>query len=213
MPNPTIQGQAAVVSYLQKLRQETRREPLEVLRYGEPLLSSGALDRGDDEGEHVAFEGSRAVADSLVSQCGLWLSRSQRRRLSAAGSSWQRCAVPELTSVDPVLTALYLQDLAGRLSKRFPDSPRVAVLVGMLLEAKGDPSEAKAYYDAILDKDETDIVSLALRMPSVSPLIPLRRRPPGNGSSRCTSPPRSRPPPRSSAQARARRSLLRFLWT
>jgi predicted Zn-dependent protease len=45
------------------------------------------------------------------------------------------------------------------LLRKFPGSPRVAVLEGMLCEGKGDIKGAKVVYGALLDKDETNVVS------------------------------------------------------
>ena len=45
------------------------------------------------------------------------------------------------------------------LHRRFPNSPRVAILDGLALEAKGEPAEAKRLYQALLEKDETNVVS------------------------------------------------------
>ncbi|KAI5480672.1 tetratricopeptide repeat containing protein [Pseudohyphozyma bogoriensis] len=44
-----------------------------------------------------------------------------------------------------------------RLSERFPNSPRVAVLLGELLEGEGKYDHAKVYYEELLKQDETDV--------------------------------------------------------
>lgn len=46
------------------------------------------------------------------------------------------------------------------LEKRFPNSPRVALLLGMRFEAQGDVEKAKKVYDELLAKDETNVVRL-----------------------------------------------------
>ncbi|UZJ54702.1 hypothetical protein CBS101457_004022 [Exobasidium rhododendri] len=46
----------------------------------------------------------------------------------------------------------------ARLNTRFPDSPRVASLQGMLLESSGELSKALTFYEAILQKDETNLI-------------------------------------------------------
>ncbi|KAL8292808.1 hypothetical protein RQP46_000502 [Phenoliferia psychrophenolica] len=46
---------------------------------------------------------------------------------------------------------------ATRLSSRFPDSPRVAVLLGTILEGKGLVLEAKSFYEATLSLNESDV--------------------------------------------------------
>lgn len=45
----------------------------------------------------------------------------------------------------------------SRLNTRFPESPRVASLQGMLLEAKGESQLALKFYQGILAKDETNL--------------------------------------------------------
>jgi hypothetical protein len=45
-----------------------------------------------------------------------------------------------------------------RLTDRFPDSPRVAILIGTLLEAQSLNKQARLYYEKLLIEDETDIV-------------------------------------------------------
>ena len=45
------------------------------------------------------------------------------------------------------------------LNKRFPKSPRVMVLRGMLLEVKGDIERATQLYGSLIQKDETNVVS------------------------------------------------------
>ncbi|KAM0746325.1 hypothetical protein T439DRAFT_384076 [Meredithblackwellia eburnea MCA 4105] len=63
---------------------------------------------------------------------------------------------------------------AERLSSRFPGSPRVAVLLGMILEGKGLVEDAKLYYEGILLKNETDtpirkrLIALHLSAPTSS---------------------------------------------
>jgi hypothetical protein len=54
----------------------------------------------------------------------------------------------------------------GKLSKRFIDSPRVDVLLGQLMEGRGRYEEAKAFYEGLLQRDETNVV----RFPSPSRL-------------------------------------------
>lgn len=57
-----------LVERLQKMRAETRREPHEVVRYGEVLLKRKTLDSGDDEGEHSGrlCHAEWVVADVVV---------------------------------------------------------------------------------------------------------------------------------------------------
>lgn len=55
------------------------------------------------------------------------------------------------------------QDCILRLSQRFPDSPRIRVLEGMLLEVLGKENEAKAHYEKMLKTDETSIVNWPCR--------------------------------------------------
>ena len=50
---------------------------------------------------------------------------------------------------------------ADRLTKRFPGSPRVAPLPGMLLEAEGRWDVARQYYEKELVLDPTNIVCSA----------------------------------------------------
>ena len=47
----------------------------------------------------------------------------------------------------------------ARLNTRFPDSPRVASLQGMLIESAGELGKALTFYEGILAKDETNLVS------------------------------------------------------
>lgn len=53
------------------------------------------------------------------------------------------------------------QVCAQRLATRFPESPRVALLHGMILEGKGDLVVAQRFYEARLGKDQTDVVSFS----------------------------------------------------
>ncbi|WWC92308.1 uncharacterized protein L201_007262 [Kwoniella dendrophila CBS 6074] len=46
------------------------------------------------------------------------------------------------------------------LHRKFPDSPRVKILDGLLLESKGKVNEAKDVYDNLLKIDETNISAL-----------------------------------------------------
>lgn len=46
----------------------------------------------------------------------------------------------------------------ARLNTRFPDSPRVASLQGMLIESAGELGKALTFYEGILAKDETNLV-------------------------------------------------------
>lgn len=52
-----------------------------------------------------------------------------------------------------------IQICATRLSEQFPDSPRVAVLLGTVLEGRGQVDEAKALYEKRLQINESDLVS------------------------------------------------------
>lgn len=51
MSDPTLLSSAVLVDRLQKIRAETRREPVEVLRCGQVLLDRNTLNSGDDESE------------------------------------------------------------------------------------------------------------------------------------------------------------------
>ena len=50
MSDATLLSSARLVERLQQIRAESRREPGEVLRYGEVLLKRKTLESGDDEG-------------------------------------------------------------------------------------------------------------------------------------------------------------------
>lgn len=58
----------------------------------------------------------------------------------------------------PYETPPSCQLCVSRLHTRFPDSPRVASLQGMLLEARGELGQALSLYDAVLAKDESSLV-------------------------------------------------------
>ncbi|CED84682.1 Uncharacterized conserved protein [Phaffia rhodozyma] len=62
-------------------------------------------------------------------------------------------------------------DCINKLSKKFPNSPRVEVLMGMLLEANGKEDEAKTFYERLLVKDSTNIPVLRrlMSLPSLTP--------------------------------------------
>lgn len=49
---------------------------------------------------------------------------------------------------------------AQRLATRFPGSPRVGILHGMILEGKGDIVGAQRFYEARLEQNGTDVVSM-----------------------------------------------------
>jgi hypothetical protein len=44
------------------------------------------------------------------------------------------------------------------LQKRFPDSPRVQILLGLRFEAEGHLDKARELYDDLLAEDETNVV-------------------------------------------------------
>ncbi|WWD22566.1 hypothetical protein CI109_107059 [Kwoniella shandongensis] len=62
------------------------------------------------------------------------------------------------------------------LHRKFPKSPRVRILDGLLLEGKGDENGAKAIYEDLLEDDETNVSAyqrlIALLLPSPSETIP-----------------------------------------
>lgn len=73
--------------------------------------------------------------------------------------------------VHPQLT-ISNQVCATRLSTRFPDSPRVAVLLGTIMEGKGMLGEAKLFYESILADNESDVVRIRIvtaRSPTADP--------------------------------------------
>lgn len=51
------------------------------------------------------------------------------------------------------------QDQIEALETRFPDSPRVDILLGMKCEAEGDNERAREVYGALLREDGTNVVS------------------------------------------------------
>ncbi|ORY89170.1 hypothetical protein BCR35DRAFT_276278, partial [Leucosporidium creatinivorum] len=95
---------------------------------------------------------------------------------------WASSSTDELwTVLEQVATAavesgqLSLADVcASRLATQFPDSPRVALLQGVILEGKGEVLEAKRWYEQLLDKDEHNtnirkrLITLHLTSPSSS---------------------------------------------
>ncbi len=200
MSDPTLLSSVKLVERLQKLRAETRREPHEVLSYGEVLLSRKSLDSGDDEGElamHTELSQRLKVAERLMfgRQCGQCASRWPSPRSSWARSSSQRYVGPSHISSVFLARAHWLtfvlsrpaQECADLLSKRFPGSQRVAILVGQIMEARGLTDQARQYYEGILREDESDIVSLhcstrltRLAMRLADAPCPLRR-PPASG--------------------------------
>ncbi|WVQ85954.1 hypothetical protein IAT38_008122 [Cryptococcus sp. DSM 104549] len=64
------------------------------------------------------------------------------------------------------------------LHRKFPDSPRVKILDGLLLEAKGENPRAKLLYEALLTEDETNVsahqrlIALSLSTPGSPGTIP-----------------------------------------
>ncbi|KAK8845618.1 hypothetical protein IAR55_006334 [Kwoniella newhampshirensis] len=62
------------------------------------------------------------------------------------------------------------------LHLKFPKSPRVRILDGLLLEAKGDEKGAKVLYERLLEIDETNVSAyqrlITLLLPSPSETIP-----------------------------------------
>lgn len=83
-------------------------------------------------------------------------SRSSPARLALA--SPRSGVLLELTFLSPYHLPR-IQDAIEQLYKRFPGSPRTVVLEGMLLEARGLETEARAHYERMLAVDETSIVS------------------------------------------------------
>lgn len=63
------------------------------------------------------------------------------------------------------------------LEKRFPNSPRVVLLLGLKFEAQGDVDKAKKVYDELLVKDETNVVRIGA---AFIPLQALINASPGN---------------------------------
>lgn len=51
--------------------------------------------------------------------------------------------------------------IIDKLSSKNPDSPRFAVLSGMLLEGKGEDERARVLYQDIIAHEEGDLVSLS----------------------------------------------------
>jgi hypothetical protein len=84
------------------------------------------------------------------------------------------CGKTELADVRPISPPLISrfsadaieQVCATRLSTRFPDSPRVAVILGSMMEGKGMRVEAKVFYEKALESDEGNLVG---------PYIPITR--------------------------------------
>ncbi|KAK1923098.1 hypothetical protein DB88DRAFT_493778 [Papiliotrema laurentii] len=63
------------------------------------------------------------------------------------------------------------------LEKQFSGSPRVALLLGLRAEAKGETDKAKKMYEDLLAKDETNVSAhqrlIALHLPTPTSAIPL----------------------------------------
>ncbi|GAA99348.1 uncharacterized protein L969DRAFT_93809 [Mixia osmundae IAM 14324] len=76
-------------------------------------------------------------------------------RLPDSDDLWPMLEQVALSALDIGQLGLASSCIA-RLEKKFPDSPRVAPLHGMLLEAKGEVMPALEYYEAQLAKTETN---------------------------------------------------------
>jgi hypothetical protein len=64
--------------------------------------------------------------------------------------------IPQGTAADTT------QEQLSVLEKQFSGSPRVALLLGLRAEAKGETDKAKKMYEDLLAKDETNVVSRCL---------------------------------------------------
>lgn len=62
------------------------------------------------------------------------------------------------TRSDWVGSSCSYQEQWTLLQKRFPDSPRVQILLGLRLEAEGHLEKARELYDDLLAVDETNVV-------------------------------------------------------
>ena len=70
-----------------------------------------------------------------------------------------RAAQVRLLPWAKLLKPMYAQIQIDVLDRRFPKSPRLTILRGMLDEVKGDIEKATRIYGGLIQNDETNVVS------------------------------------------------------
>jgi hypothetical protein len=121
------------------------RQSQKIVEYGTIILEGGHLSKlGNDV---WAFLEQVAIAALDVGKIDL------------AEVSWSKCPHDSKYACWQRHSRRSSQLCVARLNTRFPDSPRVSSLQGMLIEASGELGKALTFYEGILAKDETNLVS------------------------------------------------------
>lgn len=103
--------------------------------------------------EEFRKQGVRRSQETYTLSKQIYGTRHERTLGDDKWAFYEQYAISALDVGDHILA----EELLLRLAERFPQSPRVSVLEGMLLESKGEFHLAERLYTSLLEEDPTNI--------------------------------------------------------
>ncbi|TIB81932.1 putative MFS multidrug transporter [Wallemia mellicola] len=106
--------------------------------------------------EEFRKQGVRRSQETYTLSKQIYGTRHERTLADDRWAFYEQYAISALDVGDHLLA----EELLLRLAEKFPQSPRVSALEGMLLESKGEFRLAERLYTSLLEEDPTNIVGL-----------------------------------------------------